>query len=477
MVFRRARRCATLSLLLLSCQASAQSRFIVQPKQTAKIPTQQDVSDPSVALQVSNSSKLDSKAGGEPGINSMLEQSPFGGEAIQWVKRGSIRQQRSQAFATSESQESSSRASRVGIQGFPAKRKTDATSTITQVGKSVRNFAADIPTVSSPVGRTFMPNAIPNREPASGQQESSQKQQVAQTVSSQIIASQPKPARDAGQLIPLNRSVGWDAIGDRLVQKGERCNHLLMRNAFFSARQEAQESIVELVRALDKVENRFHCEPALIAAQQAIKEAEDFEAQQRTTGDTGMLRRIVDSHQTPILKRQNLVNVPPLAAAEHYRLYALQSLLEAAQGHPWASEVYYLIGRTFHAQADNSDGNPQLLRERAAVYYQAATKIRPDNALASNQLGYILLQKGQTVEAKQALVASVESGATPESLANLVEASRRLGDMQLMQWAAANHNAMQPPQQGPRIPEVVEVDARRFAAMSPKAAGPQPVAR
>jgi len=149
----------------------------------------------------------------------------------------------------------------------------------------------------------------------------------------------------------------------------------------------------------------------------------------------------------------------------------------AAQGHPWASEVYYLIGRTFHAQADNDDGNPQMLRERAVVYYQAATKIRPDNALASNQLGYILLQRGRAVEAKQALVASVESGATPESLANLAEASRRLGDSQTMQWAAAHHNAMQPPQQGPRIPEVVEVDPRRFAAMSPKAAGPQPVAR
>ena len=181
MVFRRARRCATLSLLVLSCQASAQSRFIVQPKQTAT-PSTQKVSEPAVASQVSNSAKLDPKAGVEPGINSILEQSPFGGEAIQWVKRGSVRQQRSQAFANSESQELSSRAGRVGIQGFPAKRTTNGTSTITQVGKSVRNFGADIPTVSSPVGRTFMPNAIPNRELASDQQVSLQKQQMAQTV-------------------------------------------------------------------------------------------------------------------------------------------------------------------------------------------------------------------------------------------------------------------------------------------------------
>lgn len=512
MMFRRARRCATLSLLLLSCQANAQSRFIVQPKQGIAPVSERRVAKSAAAPVVANHPVIPDGGLGQASLSDdVITQSPFGGEAIQWVKRGENSDRHTSdepQRLTTQPQISSQQVppqqmieGRVAVKpgtlleqprignpnrtGYPGNNHARATvdakvsvgKTFARTANGGRHFGAGIPTVTQGGSKTSIPNAVPVQNQLVSPQQEAGRQRLAQTVSSKIIASQPKPPSGAGQLVALNRSIGWDAIGERLRRKSDRCNNLLMRNAFFSARQEAQESVVELVRALDKVENRFHCEPALLAAQQALREAEDFASQQRTSGDKDMLRRIVDSHQTPILKQQNLANVPPLAAAEHYRLYALQSLLEAAQGHPWSSEVYYLIGRTFHAQADNRDGVPELLREKAAVYYQAATTIMPNNALASNQLGYILLQKGQPVEAKEALVASVGAGATPSSLANLAEASRRLGDSQTMQWATANLHAMQPPTQGPRIPDVIEVDNRRFAAMSPQAAGPPPIAR
>ena len=484
MAFRRARRCATLSLLLLSCQASAQSRFIVQPKQPqARAQGQLGANPQSSSPAESYVSGVQANYPQGNAADSFVHQSPFGGQEIEWVKRGTASSQdepRNEARVASATLRPRSTSTPKKTLASVRQRPKGRVLQGHQTARPEVSFNSGIPTVAQRAQKPNMPNAVAKSANSArnvGQQSDNSRHQIAKTVSSRIIASHPRPAEGAQPLAPLQRSIGWQALGERLSVGITQCNHLLTRNAFFSARQQAEESIVDLVRALDKAENRFHCEPAFLAAKQAMREAEDFAAQQRITTDKDMLRRIVDSHQTPILKRQNLENVAPLVAAEHYRLYALQSLLEAAQGHPWASEVYYLIGRTFHAQADNNDGVPELLRQRATIYYQAASSIQPENALATNQLGYMLLQNGQPAEAKDALVASVSAGATPESLANLAEASRRLGDTQMLQWATTNYNAMNPPSSGPQIPEVVEVDPRRFASMSPQAAGPQPITR
>lgn len=459
MAFRHARKCTVFTALMLASFCNAQEGFIVQPKmKQASRPIQTKPIAPSSTEVASRVAPT-----GEPRREQLDSFQTFGGagETIRWVKR-----------------DDSAPTPVVAPQTFisaPAQTRL-GTPPVAPMSEPL-NFSSDIPTFTSR-SASPAPNAVSREEPPAEQKvEGSQRRKMAELVSSRIIASQPSAAPNSQPLRPISASPGWQAIGEQVSKRISRCNNLLLKNAFFSARAEAESGLLELIRAIDKAENRFHCEPAWLAAKQALKEADDFAIARPMATDRSVLRRIVDSHETPILKEQNLAGVAPLNAGDHYRLYALQSLLESSQGHPWASEALYAIGRTYQAQADNNDSeSPRMLRERAAVFYRASYNTMPSNTLASNQLGFILLQMDQPIEAKQALIASVSVGATADSLSNLAEASRRLGDGQTMQWAASHLNAMQPNGPPPQVPGVVEVSPQRFAAMSPNTVGPAPAA-
>lgn len=298
--------------------------------------------------------------------------------------------------------------------------------------------------------------------------------QLASAVSSQIIAQRPVDVNPR-PIMPIDAPPGWQSVGEKLSASMANCEALLKRNASYSAREEAEQGMLFLVRVLDQLDNRYHSEPAWLAAQQAMQEAEDFSGSQRLASDRSLLQRIVNSHQTPVLHQAELSQLAPMTAAQHYRLYALQSLIEASQNHPWASELFYAIGRTYQAQADLGGQHADSLRWRATTFYRAAHAVDPNNSLASNQLGFVMLQMDRPIDAQRALVAAVNAGGSAASWQNLVEASRRLGDGRTMQWATQNLVALQqrlPPQ--PAAPPVLEVDAGTFAAMSPYASGPSP---
>ena len=276
---------------------------------------------------------------------------------------------------------------------------------------------------------------------------------------------------------PIDTPPGWQAVADRLSQHIGRCEALLNRNAYFSARSEAESAILYLVRVLDLMDNRYASEPAWLAAQQALREADDFVGQQRLSTDRSLLRRIVDSHETPILKNGDLSTVAPMAAAQHYHIYALDLMLQATQRHPWACEALYALGRTYQAQAETEQGaKAEPFRSRAAVYYRGAHNIDPNNPLASNQLGYLMLQMDRPADAQQALIASIQAEPSAANLQNLAEASRRLGDRKLQNWAETNLAAIPSvPVPTHQIPVVMELDPKVFAAISPRASGPSTV--
>jgi Tfp pilus assembly protein PilF len=138
--------------------------------------------------------------------------------------------------------------------------------------------------------------------------------------------------------------------------------------------------------------------------------------------------------------------------------------------------MLYALGRSYQAQADAvEDGSQQNLRWRAATLYRSARFISPNNALASNQLGFVLLQMDRPVDAREALVASINAFPSLAAYENLVEASRRLGDTGTSNWAMQQALALKGATAAPQgIPAFIEVDPRTFAAMSPYTIGPPP---
>jgi tetratricopeptide (TPR) repeat protein len=296
-------------------------------------------------------------------------------------------------------------------------------------------------------------------------------------ISHQIL-NDPKFVREDALQLPVGRvenPQGWQAVGQRLTAHINACENLLRRGANYSARQEAENAVSLLVRHIDLVDNKFRSEPAWRSALQALRESEDFTRAQYTTADKDMLRRLIDSHDTSVLKDSDLSEISPLIAAQHYQQYATLELASAAQGHPWASELFYAIGRTYQAEADIDTIRVDSLRANALTFYRAARTTLPTNAVACNQLGFLLLQLDRAEEAREALIAAVRTKQDEAYLANLAEASRRLGDRRMQDWATQTValRRMQTPAV-PETPQVIEIAPQQFIALSPRAGGLQP---
>ncbi len=298
---------------------------------------------------------------------------------------------------------------------------------------------------------------------------------LASLVSSQISAGRPSTNMVAGREVEsLAPPPGWQAVGQELSQRLARCEALINRKAFFSAREDAEAAMLYLVRVLDLMSNSYSSEPAWFAAQRALIEADDFSTAQRLTSDSAFLRRIILSHETPVLKDADVDSLAPMAAAQHYRKYAESKLVEASQGHPWASDVIYALGRSYQSQSETAaDGTAMPLRWRAITMYQSARQIAPNNAVAANQLGFVLLQMDRPAEAREALIASLHSAMSVSALENMIEASRRLNDVAMSNWAMQQYTQLKSSiPASANIPNVLEVDVRTFAAISPYSVGP-----
>ncbi|MCA9126390.1 MAG: tetratricopeptide repeat protein [Planctomycetales bacterium] len=275
---------------------------------------------------------------------------------------------------------------------------------------------------------------------------------------------------------PIDAPPGTHAVGQRLSESVVKCETLVRRGAYYSAREEAEQAAVYLLRVLDQHANSNLSEQKWLLARRAMDEAEDFARFQPHVQDAAHLGRLIRTHSTPVLKDRDVTQASALVAAAYYRNYAQQQLNEAALGHPWASELYYALGRTYQAQADNSSGlEADKLRQRALIYFEAAAATDPKNSLAANQLGFILLQLDRPQEALKSLALSIDAKPSAAGYQNLIEAARRLQDQATYQWALANYQALQSQQVSqPHHPVVVEVPQETFIALSPPQSGPAP---
>lgn len=328
-----------------------------------------------------------------------------------------------------------------------------------------------------PLATTAAPEVrlvVPARpEDAAMAEQMLQRRELAAKISNEIVGE--SKTNGGAPTNAIEPGPGWQAVGDELKQHVQKCEELLARRAYLSAMHEANEAIVRLVRVLDLKQNRFASEPTWAQAQQALREAQEFTSVNRIATDSELFARLIQSHETPILKDTNVTDLTPLAAAQHYRAYAEQCLVNASQGHPWFAELYYCLGRSLQAQAESNPSKADGLMHQSLTYFRAAHAIDPSNVTNANQLGYVLLKLDRPSEAINQLQQVVQSPNCPlESWQNLVQASSRLGDSQTEKWAVENYMAAKARgvvASGP-VNTLVQVSEEQFRAMSPRTIGP-----
>lgn len=324
-------------------------------------------------------------------------------------------------------------------------------------------------------GSRYAVHTSPEREAAIAEQKA--RKELAAKISNEIMVGNkwddPSMSSEVGS---LESAPGWQAVREQLKRHIDRCESLLSRKAHLSAIEEAHQGVIMLARVLDLRQNKLTSEPAWGAAQQALREALEFTSITRIANDSVLFKRVIQAHETPALKNAEVSHMTPMAAAQHYLAYAEVQLVEASQGHPWFSELYYCIGRALQMQAEENQWQSHALLQQALTYYRSANAIQPTNSTNSNQMGYVLLKMDRPTEALEQLLATINQPDCPVAAwQNLVQASSRLGDARTEQWAMQNYLALKARLNEPNGPTatLVEVDPKQFAALSPYTSGPR----
>jgi len=290
---------------------------------------------------------------------------------------------------------------------------------------------------------------------------------TAARVSAQLLDGSQMPLSQSP--LPVEPPTGWNTIRESLKANLARCDDLLRRGAILSAREEVLIGMRTLFRSIDLRGGTWASEPAMEQALAAFEEEADFYRTGNSSGAVQTTERIVSGHRTQALKRTQLHLVSPDLAAQHYRSYSKQQWLQAARSHPYAADLLYAYGKTLEREADQTANDAVMRRGQAIVCYQAAMDIDPRNADNANQLGYALLQLDRVDEAHIALNHSIQTHPNPAAWNNLVEVYRRKGESEQVAFAQRKINELKPdvPPDMVGVPEVVELDAKTFASISP----------
>ena len=292
---------------------------------------------------------------------------------------------------------------------------------------------------------------------------------VRATLASQISKEVLTPSLVSSSRVvqPIETPPGWASVETTLRSSLDRCDHLLRRGAVHSSRQEAVGAIRHLLRSLDLHKRAWESEPAFQQGLVALKESEDFERSQIT--ELTSVHRLVQSHQTTILQETSLDSISPAIAAQHYRAFARDAFLTAADGHPWGADLFYALGKTYEKESQQQPDRQLTLLQHGLVCFQTAYAIDPRRSHIANQLGFNLLQLDKVNDAMVALNAAIATQPSANAYRNLAEAYRRTGQRAEMQSALqqASGLAAQETRFSPDRPEITEISPEEFARISP----------
>jgi len=210
------------------------------------------------------------------------------------------------------------------------------------------------------------------------------------------------------------------------------------RGATESAKQAATQTLRTIVALRDTEvgDNTFTNE--LNTAFTAIRESADFSGRYGPV-DTAAIERLIEVHQTSVLKGVDTSQLTSARAVEAYLNFAQRRLVNTTAGGPLSAEATMILAdlesvaantrRTIDSSPDHS---PLHSAELALMYRRASVEIEPHNAEASAELGRTLLKRSIPGPAKDLLLQSVRVAPTRQRMESLLEAAAKSGDFVLV---------------------------------------------
>ena len=220
-----------------------------------------------------------------------------------------------------------------------------------------------------------------------------------------------------------------------------------------------------LMRALDRFAEASHRpgQPrsgslSLEAAMTALRECADFG--RFGDLDSSAISRLVNSHQTPVLKGYNLSNVPRSQAQRAYYDFAEKHLINALKPIPNASRALVLLAKTEPFAFRDAK---ETTAKNQACLLRAALACDSRNWEARNALAGVLIKFGLLDESRRLLEANYAMNPAPETLQLLAVANRKIGNHQA---ASEYENRFAAEQSRGKKGVVVNLSPQQFAQYS-----------
>ena len=218
---------------------------------------------------------------------------------------------------------------------------------------------------------------------------------------------------------------------------------LTRRRAFFAAREEFIRALLLISGSYNSGASQGYPE-RFAQALVAIEEANDFQGVPNEASNNKLYQQKVLTHKTRLVAPQNIATTTPVNAMALYSGFA-QEQIEQAIGYSVAgSEALHALGKL---ESLSQDSNMKLARTsqlKALIFFRAAIKINPSNAVCANDLGVLLFNMGHLPEAEHALKTSLGSSQSQMSWSNLASvhnyraSTAEQGDQQQEQRWLAN---------------------------------------
>jgi hypothetical protein len=238
-----------------------------------------------------------------------------------------------------------------------------------------------------------------------------------------VAAVELGSGRDEGSLTATINSARLRELARESLQNS---SHRMQRQATHSAKMYALEALRSIVAMRDAEAGGNQRARQLDVALDAIRESDDFCGRFGPV-DQNALKRMVAVHETDVLKGRDLENISALEATETYLAVARKNLTAAAGGVREASDALVLLGQIEKRMSKPGDTHAAAV---AVTLQRAAIEVAPTNGPGYQELGTTLLDQGLVKQAAWALGRSIAIQPTRSGYEGLLEASRRLGDVE-----------------------------------------------
>jgi tetratricopeptide (TPR) repeat protein len=205
---------------------------------------------------------------------------------------------------------------------------------------------------------------------------------------------------------------------------------LAQRGAHFSARAELVQSLRTIAQGFDTDNATDVHSKALEAGLLALEELEDFTPRSRKASSGLDVLVIVRSHRTQCINERMARSMNRDQARDRYIDYAVGQLVLAVGTEQIASDSLYGLAKIYSFLKTQNTRHNLGAEAKSDAFYQATLLVKPNHALAANDLGVLRANAGRYEEARELLSVSLASGAQPAVWHNLSVVLAQLGDVQ-----------------------------------------------